>query len=137
MPAPLKPHLFPVVLHDEDANVQGTAGNPLVVSGVIADITPGTVVATELDTAVGVGATVPLAVPPPTTRRMRIQITGGDEDTQVRIREVGGAAGSGILLLFSAVGSTIYGGADGALAPLEAEHVAGAAAAVAVQFEED
>jgi predicted TIM-barrel enzyme len=33
MPAPLKPHLFPVVLHDEEAIPQGTVANPLVVTG--------------------------------------------------------------------------------------------------------
>jgi hypothetical protein len=32
MPAPLKPHLYPVVLHDEDAVPVGTASNPLIVN---------------------------------------------------------------------------------------------------------
>jgi hypothetical protein len=32
MPAPLRPHLTPVVLHDEDAIPQGTVSNPLVVT---------------------------------------------------------------------------------------------------------
>jgi hypothetical protein len=33
MPAPLKPHLFPVVLHDVDAIPFGTASNPIFVTG--------------------------------------------------------------------------------------------------------
>lgn len=33
MPAPLRPHLTPVVLHDQDANLIGTIGNPVVVTG--------------------------------------------------------------------------------------------------------
>lgn len=33
MPAPLNPNLWPVVLHDEDGVPQGTASNPLIVSG--------------------------------------------------------------------------------------------------------
>jgi hypothetical protein len=66
---------------------------------------------------------------------MVVQVTGGSTLTVVRIREVGGVAGSGICLIL--YGSRVYGGADGALAALEAENVAGPAATVAVQFEED
>ncbi|MGI0149768.1 MAG: hypothetical protein ACREDF_09600 [Thermoplasmata archaeon] len=135
MPAPLKPHLFPVVLHDQDAAVQGTAGNPVHVTGVIGDVVPGTVITTSPDTAVGVGATVALTVPPGDTRRMRVQVTVGDDTTRIRVREVGGAAGSGDLLIL--LGSTLFGGADGAVAPLEVENVAGPAAAVMTQFERD
>jgi hypothetical protein len=131
----MKPHLFPVVLHDENANVQGTVLNPLVVSGVIGDVTPGTVITTSPDTAVGVGATVPLTVPPVGTRRMRVQVTGGDDTTRIRVREVGGAGGSGDLLAL--LGSTLFGGVDGAIAPIEVENVAGPAATVMIQFERD
>lgn len=110
-------------------------GNLLVATS---DVSPGATITTAPDTTVGVAATVPLAVAPAGTRRVRVQITGGDDDTRVRIREVGGPAGSGVLLLNSSVGSTMYGGVDGAIAPLEAEHVAGTVAAtVAVQFERD
>lgn len=135
MPAPLKPHLHPVVLHDTEANPFGVTGNPLVVSGVIGDVTPGTTITTSADAAVGVGATVPLTVPPANTRRMTIQVTGGDATTRIRVREVGGAAGSGKLL--DLLGSTLYGGADGAIAPVEVENVAGPAATVMIQFERD
>jgi hypothetical protein len=135
MPAPLKPHLFPVVLHDENANVQGTATHPLVVSGVISDISPGTTITSVSDVVVGPGAIVPLPTPPANTRRMRVQVTGGDSTTRIRVREVGGAVGSGDLLTL--LGSTMFGGADGAIAPLEVQNVAGPAAAVMIQFERD
>jgi len=76
---------------------------------------------------------VALAVPPVGTRRMTVQITAGDAATRVRIREAGGIAGAGRLLTLLA--STMYGGADGAITALEAEWIAGAAAAVSVTFE--
>jgi hypothetical protein len=133
MPAPLKPHLFPVVLHDEDAVPQGTPGNPVHVAGVISDVTPGTTGTSEADVAVGVGATVPLATPPSGTRRCCVQVTGGDSTTRIRVREVGGSGGR--LLILN--GSTMFGGADGAIFALEVENVAGPISAVHIDFERD
>lgn len=94
---------------------------------------PGTVITTSADIVVGIGVTVPLTVPPAGTRRMCIQAVAGDETTEVRIREVGGTDGR--KLVFN--GSTMYGGADGAVAALEAENVAGPASAVHIDFERD
>jgi len=134
MPAPLKPHLFPVVLHDENAVVQGTAANPLVVSGVISNISPGTVIDTSADVAVGIGATVPLTVPPANTNRMTIQNTG-PAGSLIRVREVGGPAGAGIILgRFSSIS---YGGIGGSIAAVEVEEVAGIATSASIQFEVD
>jgi len=99
------------------------------------DVQPGETIASPADIPVGVGATVPLPVIPAGTRRMTVQVTGGDGTSRIRVREVGGAAGRGRLLLM--YGSTVYGGVDGALAALEVQNVAGPAATVAVQFEED
>lgn len=116
--------------------IEGVAGGVAVpVSGVIADVTPGTTITTPADTAVGVGATVALPAIPVNVRRLTVQVTGGDSTTRVRIREVGAGAGRGKLL--NLLGSTIYGGADGAVEALEAENVAGPATTVMVQFEED
>lgn len=98
-------------------------------------VEPGTVVHTEEDVPVPAGQIVPLAGIPPHARRQCIQITEGDETTLVRIRELGGAAGSGIILAFLDIKH--FGGADGALTRLEAENVAGPDSAVAVQFEID
>jgi hypothetical protein len=101
----------------------------------LSDVQPGETIASPADIPVGVGATVPLPVIPAGTRRMTVQVTGGDGTSRIRVREVGGAAGRGRLLLM--YGSTVYGGVDGALAALEVQNVAGPAATVAVQFEED
>ena len=133
MPAPLKPHLFPVVLHDTNAIPAGTSGNPIYVVGVIGGIAPGTVITTPDNTALNAAATEPLPTAPANTRRVRVQVTGGDESTQVLIREVGGTAGTGILLINN--GSTLYGGIDGSVADLEAQNLAGPAVTVRVQFE--
>lgn len=133
MPAPLKPHLFPVVLHDQDAVPAGTPTNPIYVIAEIAPAPPGTTITSEPDTAVGVGATVPLPVPPADTMRITVQVTGGDNTTRIRVREVGGTAGAGKLLVL--LGSTLYGGDGGAVGALEVENVAGPAAAVAIVFE--
>lgn len=132
MPAPLKPHLSPVVLHDENAVVQGTAANPLIVSGVISTVTPGTTITTAADVAVGAGATVPLTVPPAGTRRMTIQNTG-PAGSLIRVRAVGDPAGSGIIL--ARFSSITYGGMDGAIDAVEVQEVAGVATSVSIQFE--
>lgn len=126
MPFPTKGFIQPVTLVDG-------AGNPVGI--IVSDVVPGTVITTPADTAVGPGATVPLPAIPSGTRRFTVEVTGGDATTRIRVREVGGLAGSGKLLVL--LGSTVYGGADGAVAALEVQNVVGPAAAVAVQFERD
>jgi hypothetical protein len=112
-------------------------------SGVVVISTkgdPGTVIDAGADTVVGIGATVPLPAIPPTTRRMTVQNTG-PAGTWIRVRRVGGPAGSGKLM--PRLGEYTYGGADGAVAALEAEDVSLAVGGVAVattvllEFEED
>jgi hypothetical protein len=98
-------------------------------------VKPGTVIETPADIPLPSGETVALPEIPAHTRRMCVQVVDGDESTVVRIREYGNFSGRGIVLIL--YGSRIYGGADGALAQLEAEHIAGADAAIAVQFERD
>jgi hypothetical protein len=90
---------------------------------------------TPADIAVGVGATVALPAAPAGTRRRTVQVTGGSNLTRIRVREVGAGAGRGKILTL--LGSTIYGGADGAIASLEVQNVAGPAASVMVQDERD
>jgi hypothetical protein len=115
-----------------DSDVVTTAGGVPIVPASAAPV-PGVVITSPADTVVAPAATVPLPVPPAGTRRMTIEVTGGSALTKVRIREVGGVAGAGRLLTILA--STMYGGVDGAIAPLEAENVAGPAAAVSISFE--
>lgn len=126
MVMPTQGHIQPVTL----VNPDGTPGTI-----TIADVQPGTVVTTPADVAVGVGATVALPALPTGIRRMTIQVTGGDSLTLVRVREVGAGAGRGnILSLYS---SRMYGEGGGAVAALEVQHVAGAAASVCIQYERD
>lgn len=94
----------------------------------------GTAVTSPADIVVGIGATVALPVPPVGTSRMVAQVTGGDATTRMRIRELAGAAGTGILLLL--LGTRGFGGGDGAIASLEIENVVGPAGAAAIQFED-
>jgi hypothetical protein len=101
---------------------------------VTVDLTPGTVITTSPDTLVPIAATVALPVPPANTRRMTVQNTG-PAGTMVRVREVGGPAGSGIILVRFA--QETYGGSDGSIAPLEVQEIAGIATTVAIQFERD
>lgn len=138
-----------VAISDEDGNaaaiifdgsvyrlaVDATLGGPIVIGAVtISDVVPGLVITTPAQTAVPAGPAVPLPVAPAGSRRMRVQVTGGDATTLVLIRELAGAAGEGVALTDK--GSTMYGGADGALAALEAEFVTGSGAEVVrVQFE--
>ena len=93
--------------------------------------TSGTTITSPADTAVGIAATVALPVPPVGTLAMTVQLVG-PAGSQVRIREVGGAVGTGILLTRFA--SVIYGKS---IAALEAEEVAapGVATSVAIQFQ--
>ena len=92
---------------------------------------PGTVIAAGANTAVGVGLTVPLPVPPPGTLAITVQNnSGGAGASRVAIRQVGGAAGTGIRLnRFSA--ATF----DKSIAALEAQWIVGVAATVSIIFE--
>jgi len=130
MPAPLKPHLYPVVLHDVNAiPIDSTNPFPIVIV-----VVPGATITSPADTAVPAGTTVPLPTPPAGTTRMTIEVTDGDEDTsKIRVRELGGTAGAGRLLRL--YGSTMFGGPDGAIAPLEVENTDGPDAAVSISFE--
>lgn len=107
---------------------------------VVFDPSPGTVVTTPADTVVGIGATVALPVPPVGTRSMLVQNTG-PAGTWVRLRELGGAAGTGLLM--PRLGEQPYGGISGALAALEVQDVSLAVGGVAVattitvQFQRD
>ncbi|HXJ73110.1 MAG TPA: hypothetical protein VNM37_09655 [Candidatus Dormibacteraeota bacterium] len=93
----------------------------------------GTVITSPADTTVGIGATAPLPMPPAGTTRMTIEVTDGDSTTRIRVREASGTAGAGRLLTL--LGSTIYGGDGGAIAPLEVQNVVGPAAKVSISFE--
>lgn len=110
--------------------VATSPSEPILVIG-----SPGTTITAVPDTPVGALATVPLPVPLSGTRRMTVQNTG-PAGSRIRVRQVGGPAGSGTLL--TSLGSTSFGGADGAIAALEAEDVAagaGVATTVGMTFE--
>lgn len=110
--------------------VQVTAAGAVVTSGGGGPPTPGSTVGpTPADTAVGIGATVALPAPPATPLSQIVQNTGG-AGTLVRIREVGGPAGSGILLPPFSI--FVF---DKAVAALEAENVGGVATTVMVTWE--
>ena len=81
------------------------------------------------DTVVGIGATVPLPVPPTGTNRFTVENTG-PAGSFVRVRELGGIAGAGFLLPMFGVRE--YGGPGGSVASLEAEDVSLAVGGVAV-----
>jgi hypothetical protein len=107
------------------------ASGRLIVS--VGPTTPGATITTPADSVVAPAATVALVAPPAGTTRMRVQVTAGSALTMIRVRELGGLAGAGVLLTLLA--STMYGDEGGAIAPLEVENVAGPAAAVMIQFE--
>lgn len=131
MPAPLNPNLWPSVLHDEDA-VPISALNPLPVTPISGGGV-GTTITSPADTAVAAGVTAPLTAPPVGTLRMTVEVTGGDSTTRIRVREVGGTAGAGRLLVL--LGSTTFGGDGGAIASLEVQNVTGPDATVSITFE--
>jgi hypothetical protein len=113
--------------------VDAVIGGPIVIGAVtVDDVVPGTVISNPADTALPAG-TVALPVAPVGTRRMTVQVTVGSALTLVRVRPVGAPAGSGRLLTY--LGSTLYGGADGAITPMEVELMAGPVSAVHVDFE--
>ena len=94
--------------------------------------TPGATITSQADAVVGIGATVVLTAPPAGTTRMVVQNTTVG-NTRLRVREAGGAAGSGVLLL--ATGSSPYGSPGGAIATVEVEHVFGVAGTATIQFQ--
>lgn len=109
-------------------------GRLIVVGG---DVAPGETITSPADTSIGAGTTQSLPAVPANTRRMTVQNTG-PAGSLVRIREMGGTAGTGIIL--PRFGIKEYGGADGALERLEAQDVSNPAVGtvtVAVQFEGD
>ena len=89
---------------------------------------------TPADTVVGIGLIVALPAILPTSRRIRVQNTG-PAGSEIRIREAGGGAGRGSILL--RFGVAVFGGSSGALAALEVEEVAGIATTVSVVSERD
>lgn len=91
---------------------------------------PGPTMSVPADTAVGIGATVALPVPPAGTRSQTIQLSGTG---RVRVRPAGGVAGTGFILPTQYSSLTL----DKAVVALEAEHVGGAATSVLVLFEGD
>lgn len=93
----------------------------------IAPVAPGGNISTDADVSVGAGATVSLGAPPATARVMTVQNTGA---VAVRIREVAGGAGRGILLNQYDVATY-----EGAIERLEAENLGAAGTTVAVQYE--
>lgn len=113
-------------------------GDPVPV--VITGGSEGTGIESAPDTVVGIGATVPLTPPPAGTRTMTVENTGPG-GSFIRVRELGGPAGAGVLL--PRFGVREFGTTDGSLAALEAEDVSLAtggvaiATTVAVQFEKD
>ncbi len=119
---------IPIKVYDD-----GSGKGIVVVAGA-----PGNSLTTAPDTAIPIGTTQPLTAPPAGTRRMTVQNTG-PAGSFIRVRKVGEAVGSGVIL--ARFGAASYGGADGAIAPLEAEDVSGAVTgapvvgAAAVQFE--
>lgn len=110
--------------------VAGGGGAPIPFAG-----DPGSTITTFTDTPVAPGATTALPVVPSGARRCCIQVVGGSTASIIRVREVGGAPGSGRLLQL--YDSTLFGGADGALEDLEIENVAGPDASVHIDYERD
>lgn len=104
----------------------GSATRELPVTSTPAPV-PGTIF-TDPDTAVAVAATVPLPGISSGTRTLTVQNTAAG--SLVRIREVGGAPGSGILLAY--LGTAEY---SSSVASLEAENVGAVPATVAQQAE--
>jgi hypothetical protein len=108
-------------------HIRVNAAGELVVSST--EPTPGTVVTTGANTAVGVGATVALPVPPANTLSQLVQNVSAGA-VEFLFREAGGAAGTG--LRFPRLGTLVH---NEAVAALEAQHVAGPAGTVAIQWE--
>jgi len=129
-------------LDDDEVAIGGvTAGGPRILYKAIDDGTgkglfpvvgvPGSSIVTAADTPVPAGPPVPLPVAPAGTRRMTVQNISAGAATEIRVREVGGVGG----IALARLGSTSFGGADGAIAALEAVVSAGGPAVVGVTFE--
>jgi hypothetical protein len=120
-------------LDDDEVAIGGvTAAGPRILYKAIDDGTgkglfpvvgePGASITTDVDTPIPAGPAVALPVAPAGTRRMTVQNVSTVAGTNIRVREVGGVGG---ILLYPG-GSTSFGGADGAIAALEAVLVSGA-----------
>ncbi|MGE5663980.1 MAG: hypothetical protein ACM31I_06590 [Deltaproteobacteria bacterium] len=130
-------------LDDDEVAIGGvTAAGPRILYKAVDDGTgkglfpvigePGPSIVTGPDTPIPAGPAVPLPVAPVGTRRMTVQNISTGAGFEIRVREVGGAGG---ILLFRG-GSTSFGGADGAIAALEAILTGGAGpGSVGVTFE--
>lgn len=123
-----------LMLYDNDAGTFQIASCNKGVKMLVQEV-PGIVggaISTDPDVAVGVGVTTSLSFPPAgSARTMTIQVTGAP-GALVRVREVGGAAGSGILLGYLDVATY-----EAAIAQLEIENVGAVAATVAAQYEKE
>lgn len=115
----------------KEVAMQVDANGVLQVAGtlVITPGPPGGALSTGADTAVGVGVTASLVALPANPRSQIVQNTGL-AGSLVRIRAVGGVAGTGVLLAY--LQTVIY--TEG-IVRLEAENVGAVAATVAVQWE--
>jgi hypothetical protein len=91
----------------------------------------GTVITAGANTALGVGVTAALPALPAGTLAITVQNRTVGGASRVLVRQVGGAAGTGIELLTR--GSITF---DNAVAALEAQNFAGPAATVAILFEQ-
>jgi hypothetical protein len=134
MPIPTNGVRQLIIPADSDGNAVGVvlgAPNRLAVDCTVSVAPPGATITTDPDVAVPAAMTVALGAPPAGTTRMRYMNTVAG--SVVRLREVGGAAGSGMLLFFG--GQQEYGAEGGSIAAMEAEHVSGPDSAVAAQFE--
>jgi len=113
-------YMLPIDSAESGAGAGGVGGN-------------GAIIDARADVAVGIGAVVPLAVPPAGTIRMTVQETGGNPNIRVRIRQLGGPAGAGVVL--GPLGSVSFGGREGSIAAVEAQGDPALATTVAVLFE--
>ena len=90
---------------------------------------PAGTLSSPVDTAIGIGATVVLPAAPAGVLRQTVQNTGG-AGTRLRVREAGGALGTGFIL--PRFGSREY---EANVTALEVQHVAGGATSAGVQYE--
>jgi hypothetical protein len=96
---------------------------------VVVEPTPGTTVTTGANTAVGIGATVALPVPPSGTLSQSVQNVSAGA-TELLVRETPGAAGTGMRL--PRLGIFSY---NEAVDSLEVEHASGPVGVAAIQWE--
>jgi hypothetical protein len=116
------------------ANVGGhvlvTPTTPLPVVTAASSASKGTTIVSGVNTAIGLGATVALPAPPVGTLAIIVQNVTLGGASRVAIRQVGGAAGTGIRLATQE--ALIF---DQSIAAIEGEHIAGPAATVTILFE--